>query len=155
MAQTAAAHLAGLARLILDSHQRLLGRPLLAPERVAELGPEAALWRASLAVVAHGVEADPVFCYGNRLALELFELDFAAFTALPSHRSAEPVARAERARLLERVTRDGYIEDYAGVRIASSGRRFRIERATVWNLVDGDGVYRGQAAAFARWRALG
>jgi len=103
------------------------------------------------AVVAHGIQDDPVFCYGNHLALELFELDFAAFTALPSRYSAEPLAREERAALLERVSRFGFIDDYAGVRISSSGRRFRIRNATVWNLMDEAGQYRGQAAAFSDW----
>ena len=41
----------------------------------------------------------------------------------------------------------GFIRDYAGVRIAASGRRFRIDDAVVWNLVDADGVRHGQAAA--------
>jgi hypothetical protein len=40
------------------------------------------------------------------------------------------------------------------MRISSSGRRFWIERATVWNLLDADGVYRGQAATFADWALL-
>lgn len=141
----------GLVRLIVESHSRVVGKPLM-PDidaRDDRLGDT--LWNAPRAVVAHGTQADPIFFYGNRLALELFEMDFAAFTALPSRYSAEPLAREERAALLERVTRDGYIDDYAGIRISSSGRRFRIENATVWNLIDADGVYRGQAATFSEW----
>lgn len=132
----------------MDSHLRLVGRPLLAdgPGDLAER-----LWTLPRAVVAHGIQDDPVFCYGNRLALDLFELDFAAFTALPSRFSAEPLAREERAALLERVSRHGFIDDYAGVRISSTGKRFHIRAATVWNLIDGEGVYRGQAASFAEW----
>ena len=72
--------------------------------------------------VQHGTEPDPVFFYGNRLALELFGMDFAAFTRLPSRFSAEPLLREERALLLERVTRDGFIDDYSGIRIAACGR---------------------------------
>jgi hypothetical protein len=53
--------------------------------------------------------------------------------------------------LLERVTRDGFIADYSGIRIAASGRRFRIERAVVWNLIDADGTRHGQAATFDCW----
>ncbi|MEW5786768.1 MAG: MEKHLA domain-containing protein [Pseudomonadota bacterium] len=140
--------LPALARLLVDSHLRLVGRPLLAdgPGDLAER-----LWTLPRAVVAHGIQDDPVFCYGNRLALDLFELDFAAFTALPSRFSAEPLAREERAALLERVSRHGFIDDYAGVRISSTGKRFHIRAATVWNLIDGEGVYRGQAASFAEW----
>ncbi len=131
--------------LLADSYRRLTGRRLVAP------GPDIfrALWEAPRVIVAHGTEDDPVFFYGNRLALELFALDFEAFSRLPSRLSAEPLARAERARLLERVRLDGFIDDYAGVRIAADGRRFRIAGATVWNLIDPHGVLYGQAACFA------
>jgi len=46
------------------------------------------------------------------------------------------------------------IDDYAGVRISKHGRRFMIEQATVWNLIDGHGKYCGQAAMFGVWRML-
>ena len=144
------ATLESLATLIVESHLRVVGRPLLAaPTSQPDLWD--ALWSAPQAVVAHDTREDPVFRYGNRRALELFELDFAAFTALPSRYSAEPLAREERAALLERVTRHGFIDDYAGIRISSTGRRFRIVNATVWNLVDAEGIYRGQAATFSEW----
>jgi hypothetical protein len=133
------------------SYRGLTGRamPLAPADDLAT-----ALWLAPAAIVAHGTEPDPVFFYGNRLALELFEMDFAAFTRLPSRFSAEPLLRAERARLLGRVSRDGFIDDYSGIRIAASGRRFRIERATVWNLVDAAGRRHGQAAVFEHWTPL-
>jgi len=134
--------------LIADSYRRLTGQPLLddpTPER---------LWNAPCVIVAHGSEADPVFFYGNRLALEVFAMDFAAFTRLPSRYSVEPLQREERARLLERVSRDGFIDDYAGVRISAIGQRFRIEQAVVWNLIDEEGVCHGQAASFDRWQMI-
>jgi hypothetical protein len=62
--------------------------------------------------------------------------------------------RDERQRLLDRVTRSGIIDDYAGVRISASGRRFRIVNASVWNLTDDDGRPAGQAAAFSDWTPL-
>jgi hypothetical protein len=130
-----------------DSYRRLAGRPLVS----AEGDPVEALWSAPLAIVAHGAEADPIFYFGNRTALTLFEMDFGAFTRLPSRLSAEPLLRDERARLLERVTRDGIIEDYAGVRISATGKRFRISNASVWNLTYAAGKAAGQAAAFAEW----
>jgi len=141
-------------RLIVESHLRVVGLPLLAeiPPNDSDLWH--AVWDAPQVVVAHGTQADPVFCYGNRLALELFELDFAAFTALPSRLSAEPLVREDRAALLDRVSRFGFIDDYAGVRVSSSGRRFQIRQARVWNLIDIKGVYRGQAATFSDWLPL-
>jgi hypothetical protein len=38
------------------------------------------------------------------------------------------------------------------VRIARTGRRFLIQRATVWNLTDDQGRLCGQAATFREWR---
>lgn len=136
--------------LIAESYACLLGQPLIAPQDDLAV----ALWEAPRVIVAHGTENDPLFFYGNRLALQAFEMDFAAFCRLPSRFSAEPLAREERARLLERVTRDGYIDDYAGVRISAKGQRFRIEKAIVWNLVDAAGQVHGQAATFENWLPL-
>lgn len=76
------------------------------------------------------------------------------FTQLPSRLSAEPVAQAERARLLERVARDGFIDDYSGVRLAAGGTRFLIRRATVWNLLDDTDQFCGQAAMIPEWELL-
>ena len=134
--------------LIGESYRRLLGDTLCASP---DLG---AIWNAPRVIVAHGTGADPVFFFGNRMALELFETGWDAFVRMPSRLSAEPLAREERARLLARVSADGYIDDYAGVRISARGRRFRIEQAVVWNLVDADNVCHGQAATFARWTPL-
>ena len=126
--------------LIASSYQHLTGAPLVAAP--------AELWEAPRAVVAHGLEPDPIFFYGNRMALELFEMPAADFIRLPSRLSAEPLLRDERARLLGRVADKGFIDDYTGVRISATGRRFRIEQAVVWNLVDASGVAHAQASAF-------
>lgn len=135
---------------IADSHRRLTGRVLVA----AGGDPVGAIWSAPLAIVAHGTEPDPIFFFGNRLALTLFEMDFASFTRLPSRFSAEPMLREDRIRLLARVTRDGIIGDYAGVRISATGQRFRISNACVWNVTDAAGTAVGQAAAFADWAPI-
>ena len=140
---------AAIAR-VAASHLALTGRALV--ETGAD--PVAALWTAPLAVVAHGTQADPLFFFANALALDRFATTLDRFIGMPSRFSAEAPLREERQALLERVTRDGFIGDYAGVRIAADGRRFRIEQATVWNLVDRDGSVHGQAAAFSRWADL-
>lgn len=104
------------------------------------------LLEAPFAVVSHDTQADPVFNYANEQALQLFGMKWEEITQLPSRCSAEDMDRAERAVLLERVSRQGYVDDYSGVRIAKDGRRFTIHNATVWNLLDEDGNYCGQAA---------
>lgn len=136
--------------LIADSFARLAGRSLLG---AAPASPYA-LWTAPMVILAHGTQPDPILFYGNRLALELFEITAEQLVETPSRLTAETPDRAERARLLEEVGRRGIIEDYAGVRVSATGRRFRIERATVWNLVDEAGEIHGQAAAFDRWTPL-
>lgn len=138
--------------LVAESFARLLGRPLV--ETPAGTDPVTALWAAPLVIVAHGTEADPRFFFGNRAGLARFECTPEHFIGMPSRFSAEAPDRAERQALLERVTRDGYIADYAGVRISATGHRFRIEQAVVWNLIDADGAVHGQAAAFDRWTEL-
>jgi hypothetical protein len=136
--------------LIDESYRRLTGRQLVQPQDDLAL----AFWNAPRAIVAHGTEAAPLFFDGNALALDLFAMQADAFTRLPSRLSAEPMHRDERAELLDRVARDGFIDDYAGIRIAATGQRFRIEQATVWNLIDAAGAVHGQAATFDRWTML-
>ncbi len=93
--------------LINESFTQLTGRILVDPgDDLA-----AALWNAPQAIVAHGIEPDPIFFYGNARALELFETTPEAFARMPSRLSAEPMLREERAALLKRVTRDGFIDD--------------------------------------------
>ncbi|MEA3642760.1 MAG: MEKHLA domain-containing protein [Lamprobacter sp.] len=50
------------------------------------------------------------------------------------------------------VAERGFIDDYRGVRVSASGRRFMIEQASVWNLTDAQGRPAGQAATFALLR---
>lgn len=93
------------------------------------------LYDAPFVVLAHDTAPDPVFFYANRQAQRLFEMTWAEMVALPSRHSAEPLAREDRQRLLDRVSRSGYIDDYTGVRISRAGKRFLIAKATVWNLL--------------------
>ena len=140
------------ASLLGSSFSRLLGRELL-PGFTGLSAIEFAqqLFESPAVVVSHGTQEDPIFNYANQAALSLFEMDWENFTQLPSRKSAEPLNREERARLLDAVTSNGFIDDYSGVRISSSGRRFLIPRAIVWNVVDEAGVFRGQAATFSDW----
>jgi hypothetical protein len=112
------------------------------------------LFEASFVLVSHGTQPDPILNYGNQSALRLWELTWEELTHMPSRLTAEAPNREERARLLERVTRDGYIADYSGIRIASTGRRFRIHQALVWNLLTPSGEACGQAALFDCWTFL-
>jgi hypothetical protein len=145
------------AELLADSFRRCTGRALVAPDGWQGTGDDGLgrrLFEAPFAVLSHAPGADPRFTYGNRVALALFEVDWAELLAMPSRLSAEPLEQAERARLLARVRSHGFIDDYTGVRISRCGRRFRISGAVVWTVTDGAGVDRGQAATFADWQPL-
>ena len=140
-------------QLILNSYRRLLGRELIDRSASPEVDAKR-LFEAPVVVVSHGTQADPILNYGNRAALELWEMDIETLLATPSRETAERVHRDERARLLAETAAKGYIENYAGIRVSSSGKRFRILAATVWSLTDESGIPRGQAAAFRDWEPL-
>lgn len=140
-------------QLLLDSFSRLLGQELI-PRHGSAAAQAERLFMAPFVVVSHDTAADPLLNYGNAAALALWELTPEQLAATPSRLTAEPVHRDERARLLARTRRDGYVDDYAGIRVSRTGRRFRIERAVVWNLADAAGGHRGQAATFDRWTLL-
>jgi hypothetical protein len=124
------------------------------PGNYSEIELAQKIFEAPFVVVSHGTEADPVLNYGNQAALALWEMSWEEFTRTPSRLTAERPNQEERARLLEIVSRRGFMDDYAGVRISKSGRRFEISRAIVWNLVSHDGRPCGQAATFPEWRFL-
>ena len=138
---------------MLDSYRHWLGEELI-DRGGDQLTQSERLFEAPFVVLAHGQQADPIFNYANRLALELWETDLATLLATPSRMTAEPVHRQERERLLQRTAQHGFVDDYQGIRITASGRRFRIERAIVWNVLDVTGLKIGQAATFSSWHNL-
>ena len=138
---------------LLDSYAFWLKRELV--ERTGSMDEQGRrLFLAPFVVVSHVESPDPFLNYGNQPALDLWEMTWAEFTATPSRLTAEPVNRDERARTLRRVAAHGFVTDYQGVRISRTGRRFLVERATVWNVLDGHGTKQGQAATFSQWTPL-
>ncbi|MFV0445662.1 MAG: MEKHLA domain-containing protein [Planctomycetaceae bacterium] len=132
---------------LLDSFARWLGRELL-PRDGTALAQSQRLFEAPFVVVAHGTQPDPILDFANQSALDMWAADLPTLLSLPSRKTAEPMHRDERARMLQRTREQGYIDDYQGVRISTDGRRFRIRQAIVWNLVDAAGSHAGQAATF-------
>ena len=137
-------------QLLLDSFETLLGYALC--DRAGGIEAQAErLFCSPFVVVSHGCGVDPIFNYGNQTALDLWVTDFKNLTQMPSRYSAEPMHREERQRLLERTKTQGYIDDYQGIRITTTGKRFRIQRAIIWNVFSADHQPYGQAATFAEW----
>ena len=142
-----------LSQIILDSYARWIGEELI--DRRGKACEQAErLFYAPFVVVAHGVEENPILSYGNKVALELWKISVPVLLKTPSRETAEPVHREERTRLLERTRRNGYVDDYRGIRVSTTGKRFLVDPATVWNLVDEQGMHVGQAATFSNWKML-
>lgn len=138
---------------LLDSYRRWTGRELI--ERIGDPEMQArALFEVSAVVVSHGTEDDPILNYGNLTALQLWEMTWEQLVKTPSRLTAEPVNRAERERMLEQARMRGYVDTYKGVRITGTGKRFLVDNALIWNVLDPAGKQIGQAATFARWTWL-
>ncbi|UDF02566.1 MEKHLA domain-containing protein [Asticcacaulis sp. AND118] len=144
-------------RLMANSFRRFTGQDMagnagtLTDSELAD-----ALFQAPQAIVSHGTEADPVFRYANAQALALWEMEWKAFTRLPSRHSAEGDSgiQSDRNDLLRAALAQGHVDHYTGIRVSASGRRFHIEDTVLWNVVDEAGIRYGQAAFIRRWTFL-
>jgi MEKHLA domain len=63
-------------------------------------------------------------------------------------RGAEEPNHFERQRLLDSVTRNGFVTGHNGLRISRSGRRFWIQHGVVWQLMNDIGITFSRAAVF-------
>ena len=139
--------------LLTTSFKRWMGYELIVPEVDAVAAAEK-LFYASFAVMSHNVADDPIFNYANQKTLSLFEMQWDQFVQTPSRLSAELDKQEERDKVLTNVSKNGFIENYSGIRISSAGRRFQINNAIIWNVIDHAGQNCGQAAMFKEWQYL-
>lgn len=133
---------------ILRSYRRWAGEELI---EVASGDPAArarALFTAPIAVLAHDRQDDPLCIYANAAALAAFELRIEDAPAFPTRRTAEPGARAERSVALAGAEEAGLVRGYSGIRVSTTGRRFRLRDGRIWTVLDDEGRRVGQAAAF-------
>jgi len=142
-----------LTALLLESHRRAFGKPLLAADRPGGSRRLAAqeLFAGQEVVLAHDGGRDPRLIYANDAALQLWRRPWGEMVGMPSRLTAEADARVERDQVLANARRMEAIRGYTGVRIDSHGRRFLIRNARLWTLWDEEGRGCGQAAAFANW----
>lgn len=121
----------------------------LSPEELAKC-----LFHAPFVLLSHGTEPDPILNYANQTGLDLWETNWSELTHMPSRLTAEPSERKDRAQLLHQATQKGYLAHYQGIRISITGRRFAIENAEIWDILDEQGQKCGQAAKFSDWQYL-
>ncbi|MEB3336910.1 MAG: MEKHLA domain-containing protein [Leptolyngbyaceae bacterium] len=138
---------------LLHSFYHWTGQSLLSHQGDPEAEAQA-LFTASFVVVSHGTQADPILNYGNQVALDLWQMDWHRFTATPSRCTAEPMEREERAKLLAQAKAQGFINNYQGIRISSTGQRFYIQDVVIWDVLDEAHQPCGQAATFNQWQFI-
>jgi len=140
-------------QILLNSYQQLLGQNLIEPTLSQEEQAKT-LFFAPFVVLSHGTQSDPIYNYGNQIALELWERNWDELIKMPSRLSAEKVLREERQTLLDQANSQGFITNYQGIRISKTGKRYKINDVILWNLTDQNNQYCGQAATFSQWNLL-
>ena len=131
---------------VLNSFEKLTGKTI-----INRLNPEMdvlAIENGEFVLVSHNEAKDPILNYGNQFALKLWEMSWDDFIKTPSRKTAEPDLRSKRREMLSIVSKQGYFDNYQGIRISSSGKKFKIKNAVVWNVSNEHGEYLGQAAHF-------
>ncbi len=131
---------------LLDSFERLTGENII--ERVNPELDYNAIQEGEFVLVSHNGAQDPILNFGNEFALNLWEMDWDSFTKTPSRKTAEADLRERRQEMLEVAEQKGYFDKYEGIRISSSGKRFKIKDAIIWNVFNQEGIKIGQAAYF-------
>jgi len=101
-------------------------------------------------IASHTSETVPKFNYANKAALDLFDVTWDALIGSPSRMSAPEANQIERETLLSQVKSHGFIRQYKGIRQTHGGKKFLIEDATVWNIIDHIGKIHGQAVIILR-----
>ncbi|MEL4894014.1 MEKHLA domain-containing protein [Crocosphaera sp. Alani8] len=145
-------------QLILNSFEHWLGCSLFEHfgANCGNINPAEAsqqLFEADFIVVSHGTQQDPIFNYGNRKALDVWELTWDEFIKTPSRKTAEAIEQEERNRLLRETTEKGF-SYFSTIRITKTGKRFKINNGIVWNVIDYYHNYQGQAAVYSDFHFL-
>lgn len=137
------------AQVLCRSFKALLGRDLVdgcslaSPEECAN-----ALYNAPQIILSHDTSDDPCLTYANRAAQILWDMSWDDLIGLPSRKTAEPQHRDQRAAMFETMRKRGVVENYEGIRVSGTGKRFMIRNATIWTLTDDRGQKCGEAATF-------
>ncbi len=131
---------------LLNSFNRLTGKSII--ERSSPKEDLKKVEEGDFVLVSHNGANDPILNYGNPFALNLWELSWDEFTRTPSRKTAEADLREKRQQMLSIAEKQGYFDNYEGIRISRTGKRFLIKNAIIWNVLDENNKKIGQAAYF-------
>jgi predicted DNA-binding protein (UPF0251 family) len=134
-------------KLLLDSFKKFVNRDLI--ERTGDAEDDFRIINnSSIIVASHNGAEDPILNFGNQAALNLWELEWDEFVKVPSRKTAELDLREKREEMLKIAEKNGFFDNYEGVRISATGKRFMIKKAIIWNVINEAGEKVGQAATF-------
>ena len=139
--------------LICQNYLRYFGKPLY-PLKGSQEDQARQIFAAPFILLSSNTAPDPLLNYGNQKGLELWEMTWDELRKTPGRLTAEADERSKREAFLKEVREKGFIQNYEGVRISKTGKRFQIKNVAVWNLLDDAGKYQGQAAMFTEWKSL-
>jgi MEKHLA domain len=101
-------------------------------------------------ILSHGTQSDPIYNYGNRASLALFEYTLETLCQTPSRYSTIETLVNERARLIQSIESVGHGMISDAIRVTSCGKLFTIKTVFVWNVYDDYGTRIGLAAWYDR-----
>lgn len=110
---------------LINSYYQVTGGEELVPIRLVTENPVEAsrqlFFLENRIVVSHGTQSNgdgPILNYGNCAALKRWAASWEELTSMPSKYTAEPINQDVRAEFMKKVTRDGMVQNYSGVRIS-------------------------------------
>ena len=103
------------------------------------------------AVLSHGTQEDPIYCYFNKAAFLQFKWSEDEIYQLPSRYSAPSgYDRDTREKDIEKSVLEDYSELSSVVRQTKDGELFEMVNVILWNVYDDDGQRIGQTALYDR-----
>ncbi len=142
-----------IAEIAIASYEHFIGESVVDYKNKFS-SPSEALFHLNRPLLVHDTQSDPIFCYGNLLALEIFEYNWEELIKLPSRLSAEVTQQEDRLKMMNEIKRTGYAKGYSGTRITKTGKRIKIGDTTIWNLLGPNSQFSGQAALIKKFEYL-
>lgn len=143
--------------LIIYSYKQEFQYPLIdkvCPSHSLLLNIHESLYTSEYCILAVNNNEIPTFTYMNLSAQKLWEVSLNQALKMQGKQTAQKKDQKEREKLLNQVKKKGKTNSYSGIRISQKGKRFFIKKASIWNIINKQGVFEGQAACFNQFEYL-
>lgn len=135
---------------IIESYQHFFSTSIFKEFKIeVEKSLEHQLYYANIALLA--TNTNKQFIYMNKFSQNLWEISLDKALQMKGKQTARVQDQKQRDILLKEVQKKGFIKNYSGIRISSKGKLFYIKSARVWNLIDKQKNFKGQAACFKQF----